>query len=318
MALTKQQLELIVARAFPGERLAESRALAENRYALALPGGERLNVQVYPTSAAAATAAAALRLLHAEVDLPIPQLRASDPLGETVGQPYLLLSELNGEPLERMLPRINEDQLYNLGRRLGEILCRVHRLVCERYGSLEHDDPTRADNERAYGLARLEHELAQCRQLGILDRRGAGEMRAWFKQAFMPPGRQPALICGSATPTTILVRQSEGRWSISGLLGWEQALGWSPAWEHVCLFEAASGPRYFSLRVGYGNGYDDLTTRAYEQVREHAMAPYRALLVLQRMREAFARGDIALGEQLKARARAISRKEERPQEEDRG
>ncbi len=307
-----------MARAFPGERLAESRALAEGRYALALPGGERLSVQLYQTSAAAATAAAALRLLHAEIDLPIPQLRASDPLGETVGQPYLLLSELNGEPLERGLPRINEDQLYNLGRRVGEILCRVHRLACERYGALESGDPARADDERAYGLARLESELAQCRQLGILDRRGAGELRTWFKQEFRPSGRQPALICGSITPGTILVRQSEGRWSVSGLLGWEQALGWSPAWEHVCLFEAASGPRYFSLRVGYGNGYDELTTRAYEQVREPAMAPYRALLVLQRMREAFARGDLAVGEQLKARVRAISRKEERPREEDGG
>ena len=46
MALTQPQLEAIVNRAFPGERLAEWRALSDNRYALALPGGERLAVQV--------------------------------------------------------------------------------------------------------------------------------------------------------------------------------------------------------------------------------------------------------------------------------
>ena len=89
------------------------------------------------------------------------------------------------------------------------------------------------------------------------------------------------------------MRQTEGGWWISGLLGWGQALGWSPAWDHVTLLDATDEPRYFSLRVGYGNGYDDNTTRTYEQVREHALAPYRILLMLQRMREAYARGDIA-------------------------
>src|SRR5689334_9320581 len=110
MALTTQQLEAIVDRAFPGERLVRSRELAGGRYALELPGDERLAVQLYPSGAAAATAAAALRRLRAEVDLPIPQLRASDDRGETVGQPYLLLSEAAGEPLGRALPRIGDEQ----------------------------------------------------------------------------------------------------------------------------------------------------------------------------------------------------------------
>ena len=291
MSLTQQQLEAIVDRAFPGERLAESRALAGDRYALALPGGERLTIQVYGSADEAAAAAAALRLLRAEVDLPIPQLRASDPQGETIGTPYTLLSELSGEPLEHVLPRIAEDQLYTIGRKLGEAACRVHRLICERYGALAGDDLDAASDERTYGMARLERELEQCGALGILDRRTAAEVRDWFDHQFQPVGRQAALICAGLTPNTIMVRQSESRWWVSGLLGWEHALGWSPAWEHVTFFDAAGGPRYFSLRVGYGNGYDDQTSRPYEQVREHALAPYRVLLALQRMRAAYARGD---------------------------
>jgi aminoglycoside phosphotransferase (APT) family kinase protein len=292
MTLTQQQLEAIVNRAFPDERLAESRALANDRYALALAGGERLAVQVYGSAEEASTAAAALRLLRAEVDLPIPQLRASDPQSETIGQPYLLLTELSGEPLEQMLPRIAEEQLYALGRKLGEAVCRVHRLICERYGALADETDAAAD-ERGYGLARLERELEQCNELGILDRRITAEVRDWFDHEFQPIGRQAALVCGGLAPATILVRQAENRWWVSGLLGWEHALGWSPAWEHVTFFDAADGPRYFSLRVGYGNGYDDQTTRPYEQVREHALAPYRALLALQRMRAAYAQGDRA-------------------------
>jgi aminoglycoside phosphotransferase (APT) family kinase protein len=319
MALTQQQLEAIVARAFPGERLAESRALGDGRYALALPGGERLSVQAYSSVEAATTAAAALRLLRAEVDLPIPQLRASDPQGETIGTPYMLVSELRGEPLEQALPRIGEEQLYALGRKLGDAICRVHRLICEHYGSLVDTGTDAAADERSYGMARLEHELEQCGALGILDRRIAAEVRDWFEHEFQPVGRQAALVCGGLAPTTILVRQSESRWWLSGLLGWEQALGWSPAWEHVTLFDATEGPRYFGLRVGYGNGYDEQTSRTYEQVREHALAPYRVLLTLQRMRAAYALGDRAertrRRELLKGLMRAAERRttnDERP------
>jgi aminoglycoside phosphotransferase (APT) family kinase protein len=291
MKLTKQQLETIIDRALPGDALREWRALPDDRYALAVAGGDRLNVQTYDSTDQAATAAEALGLLRGEVDLPIPQLRANDAAGDTVGVPYLLLSDILGEPLEQALPRISDEQLYTLGRRLGETLCRVHRLICERYGQLS-DEQTGLTDERSYVLERLERSVRRCAELGLLDRRTDAELIEWFEQQFQPVGRQPALVYGAMSPRTILVQQAERGWWISGLTGWGQALGWSPAWDHVTLLDATEEPRYFSLRVGYGNGYDDNTTRTYEQVREHALAPYRILLILDRMQRAHARSDI--------------------------
>src|SRR5262249_54850925 len=92
---------------------------------------------------------------------------------------------------------------------------------------------------------------------------------------------------------TILVQQAERGWSISGLTGWSHARGWSPAWDHVTLLDATEEPGYFGLRVGYGNGYDHNTTRTYEQVREHALAPYPILLMLDRLQLAYAHTNIA-------------------------
>ncbi len=290
MALSKQQLKIILDRALPGEQLREWRALASDRYALAIDG-ERLNVQVYDSADQAATAAAALDLLRGEVDLPIPQLRANDAAGDTIGVPYLLLSDLAGEPLEQALARMSDEQLYKLGRRLGETLCRVHRLICERYGRLSGEQID-APDERGYVLAGLERSVRRCSELGLLDRRTGTELTEWFEQEFQPVGRQPALVYGDMSPRTILVQQTERGWWISGLIGWGQALGWCPAWDHVTLLDATDQPRYFGLRVGYGNGYDDNTTRTYEQVREHALAPYRLLLMLDRIQMAYARSDI--------------------------
>jgi hypothetical protein len=292
MMLTKQQLEAILDRALPGEQLREWRALPDDRYALALAGGDRLNVQLYASGEQAATAAAALDLLRGEIDLPIPQLRANDAAGATVGVPYLLLSDLAGEPLEQALPRIGDEQLYKLGRRLGETLCRVHRLICERYGQLSGEQID-AQDERSYVLAWLDRAMRRCGELGLIDRRTNVELTEWFDQQFQPVGRQPALVCGALSPRTILVQQAERGWWISGLTNWGQARGWSQAWDHVTLLDATEEPRYFGLRVGYGNGYDDNTTRTYEQVREHALAPYRLLLMLDHMQLAYARSDIA-------------------------
>ncbi|MEO7911445.1 MAG: phosphotransferase [Roseiflexaceae bacterium] len=292
MALTKQQLETIADRALPGDALREWRALPDDRYALAVVGGERLNVQVYASADQAGTAAAALDMLRGEVDLPIPQLRANDAAGDTVGAPYLLLNDLAGESLEQALPRISDEQLYKLGRRLGETICRVHRLSCERYGQLSGEQVD-AEDERDYVLGGLVRSVRRCGELGLLDRRTGAELTEWFEQEFQPVGRHPALVHGGLNPRTILVQQAERGWWISGLTGWSQALGWSPAWDHVTLLDATEEPRYFGLRVGYGNGYDDTTTRTYEQVREHALAPYRMLLMLDRMQRAYARSDIA-------------------------
>jgi len=292
MSLTKQQLETILDRALPGERLGEWRALPDDRYALAAGGGDRLNVQVYESADQAATAAEALGLLRGEVDLPIPQLRANDAAGDTVGVPYLLLSDLAGAPLEQALPGIDDEQLYKLGRRLGETLFRVHRLICDRYGQLSGEQID-GEDERSYVLARLNRAVRRCGELGLLDRRTGVELTEWFEQQFQPVGRQPALVYGEMSPRTILVQQAERGWWISGLTGWGHTLGWSPAWDHVTLLDATEEPRYFGLRVGYGNSYDDNTTRTYEQVREHALAPYRIMLLLDRMQRAYAHSDIA-------------------------
>jgi aminoglycoside phosphotransferase (APT) family kinase protein len=308
IALTTQQIESIVARALPGEGLRASRALAGERYALTLTGGETLNVQLYDSSQAATTAAAALRMLRGEVDLPIPALRASDAEGQTVGTPYLLLSEVGGEPLDQVVARIGDEQLYRLGRQLGEIVQRIHRLICPRYGTLGGADNAagaETGDERGYALARLAEGIRQCGALGALDRRTGAEIMEGFERQFRPVGRQPALLHGRLEPRRILVRHSQGGWKISGLLGWEQALGWSPAWEHVILLDTTDDPRFFGLRVGYGNGYDEQTARPYEQVREHALAPYRILLHIQRMQEAGARGDIAECERRRGMLRGL-------------
>lgn len=291
MPLNQSQLETIVAAAFPGERLKEARPADDHRYDLALPGGDRVSLQLYRAPGEARAAAAALRLLRNEIDLPIPALRAADEEGAAIGQPYLLTSELAGEPLSGALPRLGEGQLYDLGLHLGETMQRVHRLRTERFGELSGEGAA-SDDARGYILARLEAGLRRASEQGLLDRQTGERLRAWFAEDFQVSAREPALLHGGLSPEAILVRRVEGSWRVSALTGWGRALGWAPAWEHAALLESTDARPYFSLRVGYGNAYDQQTSRTYEQVREAALLPYRAIMALERMVRERAAGNL--------------------------
>lgn len=272
------QLAAIVARAMPGAQLAQSAERGDGRFTLTLADGSLLDAQTYAEPAAAQRAVAALQLLRGEVDLAVPQLRALDPQGST-GVAYTLADPLPGEPLLRVLPQLNDDACYRLGRQLGEIVYRIHRMAAGRYGTLTNTRNAAAD-ERTYVLQRLDAELPRAvaaRRLSAVD---AAVVRGRFDRRFLPVGSTPALICGAITPTSVLVQRVGSGWQIGGLVRWDAALGWCPAWEHVTFSHAFGDAALFSLRVGYGNAYDELTKRAYEQVREHALRPYSALLTV--------------------------------------
>ena len=281
MELSQAQLEAIASHA--GERLKEYRVHPGGRYTLGLPGGDRLTLLTFATPQAATAARAAIDMLRGEVDLPLPQARMHDAAGLVGGAPWLLTNELAGEPLSAVLQRIPDDQLYKLGRRLGEIAYRIHRVACAHYGALVRHDDAAADDERSYVLARVEIATAEAQRAWRLADDTAAVIRSSFERTFHPPGTQPALVWGGFAPESVLVRQAGEGWSVSGLTDAKDASGGSPAWEHTLLFDAFDARRYFSVRVGYGNAYDLETRRAYEQVREVALRPYRALLSLERL-----------------------------------
>jgi hypothetical protein len=305
MDLRRQQLETILARVLPGERLKEFRPHAGGRFTLELVGGERVTLLTFATPAAAESAQGALDMLRGEVDLAVPYIRGADTNGDAAAVSCLVTSELAGEPLADVLPRLGEGQLYALGQRLGEAAYRVHRIRCPRYGTLAAAGDA-ANDERGYVFKRLDADLGAAYAARLVSDAEAATVRGWFETALAPVTDQAALVCGGLRPDAILVRPSGAKWELTGLAAWDEALGWVPAWDHALLFDAASDSRLFSLRVGYGNAYDMATTRAYEQTREHALRPYRALLSLRRAIEHFERSERGAAQRRKAVALSLA------------
>lgn len=276
--------------------MIDARQLGEHTHALSLSDQRQVVVRLGDVAAEEA----ALRKLASEIDLPVPELLGSNHDGSVAGQPWLLRSYLAGTPLPDVIATLDEGARYALGRRLGEIMARVHTLACERYGVLVGKDPyATTRDDLAYTSLRAEAAIARVDQLVALPQPGApntdpepllptqlvADLRAWFAQQYDATGRKAALVHGDLRPEHILVRQARqtanARFQISGVLSWKHALGWAPGWDHVCLLETASDSAYFGLRVGYGESYDEVTQRMAEQVREYALLPYRLILELE-------------------------------------
>jgi aminoglycoside phosphotransferase (APT) family kinase protein len=293
MGLGNEQFQTIVQQAYGDQSIRELHMQTEQQYQLELANGEHFTVLLFATVQQAETCAQALRMLRGEFDLPIPQLRASETSGTLIGQPYVLVDALRGQPLSQVAATLSEEQRYQIGQQLGSTLQRVHRLACDRYGDLL-DAEQQANSEFEYAQQRLERDLALGHQLGTIAALEAQQLRAWFEQEFRPLGKQAALVCAGISADTIWLSQQQETWRISGLLGWQHAIAWSPAWEHSTILDSLQHAVYFSLRVGYGNAYDEQTARIYEQVRERALVPYRIFLALGAMNQAAQHGDTAL------------------------
>jgi aminoglycoside phosphotransferase (APT) family kinase protein len=312
MLITDAQLSRIVAHAMPGARLVGAEQAGERTLLLELREGRRAVLRLGgPADPGAGdplrAELAALTALRAEIDLPLPALLAHDLAGEA-GAPYLLTGYLEGMALLEAAPAMSEEQRYEVGRALGALLVRVHAHSAAAYGALDPATPPevrpepepRADGDGAlladaddedvrYLLARLDAALDQSQEAGELDAADAERIAEWVRANLAGTGRPACLVHGDLRPERVIVRRRERRWGIGGLTGWGFAQAWRPSWDHAAVLEQFAGPDYFSLRVGYGNAYDETTERRYDQLREFALRPYRMVLFLES-----GRADLAL------------------------
>jgi hygromycin-B 7''-O-kinase len=109
---------------------AHSRApirLADSGTVLVALVGDELVVKLYPSFLAdhAAFERAALRATAGRLGIPTPALIAD---GERDGWPYLVMTQLHGEPMTAAWPRLDEPRKHEVLEQLGGVIARAHAL----------------------------------------------------------------------------------------------------------------------------------------------------------------------------------------------
>jgi aminoglycoside phosphotransferase (APT) family kinase protein len=320
MIVDREQFVTLLACAIPGAHLIDAVQLGTRTFALQTRERRMVLRLGAPADLWAGdpllAEAAALQALRGEIDLPLPELLHQQHEG---AMPFVLLSYLEGQPIDTVAADLDPEERYAIGQGLGKLLLRAHAYSASRYGAFGTTNlpalsrvsvastaprpsigwggdqlPSLADSsdygDRSYLAERLLAALNDATTSGQLNADGRNLIAHWVAENFASSGQPACLVHGDLTPERVLVRRRERQWQFAGLTGWGAALAWRPAWDHAVLGGAFAEDHYFDLRVGYGNAYDDATERRYDQLRDFALLPYRLVLYLEA-----GRADLALG-----------------------
>jgi hygromycin-B 7''-O-kinase len=185
----------------------------------------------------------ALRAFHGRLGVPTPSLVTT---GERDGWPYLVMTQLAGESLSAVWPRLAEATRCSLLSEIGALAAEVHALPL---GALAHLAPSWDSfvaTQRAGCRARQERTGLPAHLLAEVDRFLEGEL----------PGGPAVILTGEYTPVNLFV----GERGLAGMFDFGDGLVGPREYDWLgplCFLAAGSGARCRAFFEGYGASLDD-------------------------------------------------------------
>ena len=151
--------------------------------------------------------------------LPVPELIAD---GVIEGWPYLVMTVVPGIPALDVWPDLDNGQRLNIVRELGEIMRRLHDHAAV---------PELAVDWEAF----IRERIAGCPGHHAVDK----SWGPWIEErlgGFSEPPFVPALINADLTEDHVLLAERDGRWAISGLIDFGDAMMGHPHYDFIAPF----------------------------------------------------------------------------------
>lgn len=183
-------------------------------------------------------------LLGANPRLPVPELLAEGILEDQIDWPYIVIDFKSGMPIREARTLIPHRNLLRIAAELGEIVRELHRVPVASLTSLAH---TQASWQRFMRQRQIEVADAALWN-GILPESVVAEIPEFLASALDGAEETPlALLNGDLTEDHILLKQRSGKWRISGLIDFGDALVGSRDYEWIALWFSALDRDYEEL-----------------------------------------------------------------------
>ncbi|HVZ41690.1 MAG TPA: phosphotransferase [Candidatus Kapabacteria bacterium] len=151
----------------------------------------------------------ALAALAGRLPVETPALQTA---GELDGWPYIVMSRLEGVPLEDVWMHIPEAGRLDLMFEIGELIARLQALPAGDLTALEPE-------WHGFIAAQMERCAARHERLRLPRHLLAGLERYLDRNAPLLPGSFiPTILTGEYTPENLLVQDRNGRWRLTGLI----------------------------------------------------------------------------------------------------
>lgn len=230
--------------------------------------GDHHVLKLYPTCSAddAVTEARVLAHVHGRLPVATPELHAHGECGN--GWRYLLMSQLPGEDLAQVWPRVPRSEQLRLAGEVGELLATLHAL-----------DP-----------APLTDVIGPPSWGAFLDKQRAGAVQRQRERALADAwlDRIPAFLASvtlTDEPRRVLLHTEVMRehllidpagWTLSGLVDFEPAMIGDPAYDFVAvgLFVSRGDPHLLRRTMsGYGRRFAPRELLAYTLLHVYSNLP---------------------------------------------
>lgn len=188
---------------------------------------------------------AALRRLGAMPGFPAPRLIAQGRLHDRSTWDYLILDPREGRPIRELRNRMSGAASAACAAQLGRLLRRLHSLSPSglRFPVSRRMD-SRAARKRAASAA-----LRRLRRARIFSPRCDKEIAERLPGLIEPRAREkPVLVHGDVTEDHVLLKRRGGRWRLSGLIDFADALIAPPFYELMPLWFGAFDRKPSMLR----------------------------------------------------------------------
>lgn len=183
-------------------------------------------------------------LLGPNPHLPVPQLIAQGVLEDQIRWSYIIIDFKPGVPIREARDHVPHRNLQRIAAELGEMVRELHRTPLEPLTSMSHTQPAWQEFVRQRQREVAEPALWE----GILSEPVVAEIPGFL--ASVLDGDEAvslALLNGDLTEDHILLEQRNGRWHISGLIDFGDALVGSRDYEWIALWFSALDRDYASL-----------------------------------------------------------------------
>jgi hygromycin-B 7''-O-kinase len=203
--------------------------------------------------------------LSGQFDWPLPHLMAE---GEIEGWPYLIVTAVDGAPLNEVWSAMEEPDREHIAARCGEFMAWLHSMPIEGLEEIAVDWPAFVERQIQSCVQQLEQSELDERLIRstvvFLD-----DLPSLFEPAF-----QPVLLSADVTDEHILVSKCDGRWELTGYIDFGDAMVGHPYYEFVapgCCITYSSPRLRRAMLLGYGFSANQLDERLSEQLMGHTL-----------------------------------------------
>ncbi|MBN2393978.1 MAG: phosphotransferase, partial [Anaerolineae bacterium] len=191
-------------------------------------------------------------LLGSNPRLPVPQLIVQGVLEDQIRWPYIIIDFKPGAPIREVRDHIPRHNLLRIAAELGEMTRELHRTPLEPLTSLAH---TQSSWQQFVYQRQVEVAVPTLWE-GVFTEALVAEIPAFLASALTPGEATPlALLNGDLTEDHILLERRNGKWRISGLIDFGDALVGAQEYEWVALWFSALDRDYEGL-TAFMTAYD--------------------------------------------------------------